>query len=392
MDARAQTEESCRATCHKRRRELVEKLMQQSTLNRIEIRNWMDLLGYKDRTSPEAPEITWHNFVILLKRTQRENTLPGAERQVALGARKRRAVTPGRGTWFTDIILASDDLIEHVCSYFEMNTSQALRMACRLPEVVLKKLRSKCTRLNVVGTVSNFPHGRLKNHVAYVGIEKEVGVAVAITDPMPSNAMPIDRSKWCVNATKASNFTIAGVRDRTSESRGGDMRKIEVENGEAWHTVPAGKYFKKLPTVRLELCCADTQKVLPKGMMIATRSSSIGLISEDGAAMVFTLGARYRPATLVGSPRQSAEYLFPKLDVNGPSVATVYAGFKLSHRIIEPPYRKKRFYLRAVMYGQQEKKDGVFVDVETEARGEVFEVRRRAAPAMSDHKKRELAQ
>ena len=64
---------------------------------------------------------------------------------------------------------------------------------------------------------------------------------------------------------------------------------------------------------------------------------------------------------------------------------------RVAHKLIEPPYRKKRFYLHVRMTGQQVR-NGRTVDVETEARGEVFEVRRRAAAVVSEAGKQKLSE
>ena len=394
--ARAQTAEDCRAARLKRTREYIAHLIKYTSMPDTQVKEWTKMLlnkhGKDGTAHPEAPEITWGNFALHLKRTQRRNApiFHGLVKSGSSVAPERRAVVQGGGTWFADVLLANGDLMDHVCSYIDAASSPALRMTCKLPAAALEKLRAKCPRLRVAGTGSNFPHGRTKHQVAFVGIEKEVGVAVAIAEPTPANVISIGHDKYCISATAASNFRIEGVRDRTWE-RGPthELKKIQVQDGEDWHPAHAGRYFKELPTATLELRCADTHALVPGGMM-ATRSSSCGLMNADGTAMTFTLGARYVPPQRIARRGSAVMYSDPCLCPHGPSVATVYAGFKLSHKLIEPPYRKRRFYIRVKMCGSQIK-DGKAVDVETEARGEVFEVRRRAAPAMSDAKRQRLA-
>ena len=367
-------------------------LVNNSTMPKITLSYWTSLLENKSELSPDTPEITLAEFSSMLRKTQREGA-PRFPHPMSAPACKRPAVgdhlavVAGTGNWFTDVLLANADLLEYLCrKYLARAECVALRMTCRLHESVTKCLRSKCPVLLVAGTKEHFPHGRTKQNVAFVGLEKEVGVAVALSEPHAPDVVSIGHRKYCVDATVASKFKVDGLRDRTYER--GVLRKVQIEDGESWHSPPAGKYFEKIPRARIELRVADTDEVVTNGM-IATRSSTIGLLTKSGDAMEFRLGVRYYPPRRVAVVDGVAHYARPVPDSYGPSVATVYVGFKLAPKLLRPPYRKKSFYLSVSVRGKK-RLNGTLVDVETASRGEVFEVRRRAAPAMSQSKKEQL--
>lgn len=391
--AKGRSAEQCRALARKRTHDYVAHLVKHSTMPARALSLWTSLLTRQGELSADSPEITWRAFADLLRKTQRDgaprfpfSSEPPPRPPRRDEGREGRARGGAGGNWFTDVLLCNADLLEHLGSkHLEKASAVALRETCKLPAAVTRCLLAKCTRLIVAGTKEHFPHGRSPQRVAFVGVEKEVGVAVALAEPHAPGVIAIGDGKWCVDATVASKFAIEGLR-----SRGASLRKIQVEGGEAWHTPLAGMHFEQLPEARMELRVAGTDEVVRGGMM-PTRRSTVGLLDDDGGALNFRLGIRYEPPRSVGRDENGvAHYTFALPSRYGPSVATVYVGFKLAPKLLQPPYRKKAFYLRVAITGEQ-RRDGKRVDVRLASRSEVFEVRRRAAPRTAAEKKAKVA-
>ena len=359
-----------------------------STLSRRTLAQWMKLLRNRQGLPEDATDITLKNFVEILRNTQKPDA-PQYEGLPARGTAPNRAsqatTRRGDGEWFSTVLLTNADLLENVCRYLDMASAVALRRTCKLQDPVTALLRSMNPRLLLAGTATHFPHGRLSDRTPFVGIEKAVGVGVALAVPNERPVVSTGRCKWCVPASVAARYKVEGLRDRSYERN--QLLKIELENGENWHSAPAMRYFDWLPSVRLELRAADTHEVVP-GAMLATRSASISTVTDDRAAMEFPLGARYEPPARDGN---TAFFSEPRLCPNGPSVATVYANFKIAHKLLETPYRGRRFYLSVSMVGKRRRGDEV-VTYKTESRSEAFVVRRRAAAAVSESKKRRMAE